>query len=435
MLTYLFTKFFGKELSESRWIYLADLFALFLAFLLPLVLTRNLTIEEFGLLALTVAIGEFISLFLEIKVCNVLTRYLKMAIHNKESRSVWQLILWGFKWNIAIMVLIFLALFFVSPHIIALYKSFQPVAVFIKIYAFVALGRIGSDVALGILQTMSQFKIIGATRILRAVLRFMLASLLVQKGIIGVLIGYALANGIFSMVILFLALYKMKQTFPFKWVRPILPHHWRKEIVKMTLSITGSLSIKGMLGHMDIIFLGIFSSASSVALYRIAKSGALMITSLVGPMSDVLYPQFVSSFIQKQYAEYKRLIRIFIEKALLLLIPIATLLYFFAPWIIGFLYPQKYLLCVPLFRVMLIGYFFISLAAWGKSFVFSIGKAHYSTIWNGLRLVLVTILFLVIVPRYGVFGASVSIMSIEILITLIIFYLSMISFRRIRATL
>ncbi len=430
MITKIFTKFLGRDFAESHWIYLGDFSIQLFGFLLFLVLSRTLTLQELGWLILVVAIGDFIFLCSEIKLADIITRFLKMALHEKDPKIAWQLILWGFKWNIIGNCLLFLLLYFAAPRVLVLITPFQSLAPFMKIYALLALTRIGVQTSLGILQALGEFKIIGITGFLQALLRFSLAAILSVFGISGALYGFVGASFLFAIAILTLAILMMTRRCAFVFQRPSIPHVWRKDLAQMLLHVWTSLSLKGMLNYVDIVLLGIFSTSASVALYRIAKTGAQMVTSLALPMAFVIYPQLVTHAIHKQYSELKLLIRAYIKNSILLLVPTVVLLFLAADMIYGAFFPDSYLPGVIIFRIMLIGSLAISMVQWADGFVFAIGKAHYSTLWNGVHLACLLSLFISIVPLYNLVGAGITFASIQIFITVFIY---LICLKRLRA--
>jgi O-antigen/teichoic acid export membrane protein len=156
--------------------------------------------------------------------------------------------------------------------------------------------------------------------------------------------------------------------------------------------------------RLDIFLISRYKGQEQVGIYSAALQLSLLLPLLIGSMTTVLLP-LVSKY--KKKAEYLSYIKkYFIVATAIIILCIPALI--ISPYLIKIIFGSKYDSSILIFQILFIAYLPSVLANPISLIVFSMNKPKSITIINYLQLVLAVILNVLLIPRYGIFGAAIS---------------------------
>lgn len=173
-----------------------------------------------------------------------------------------------------------------------------------------------------------------------------------------------------------------------------------------------SYGIRGFLGSLilvlifkiDYYVLNIFSSIRDVGLYSISVGLGELIFFIPEALGVILFPKLAGMDHEERDKKTVRLLRFFF----LVLGIAASIMFIFSDRVILFIYGAQYSSSVPLLKIMIPGFFLMSFYFFYFSYFYSKGKPGAVTSILLITAVIKIALSLVLIPKFGVTGASYS---------------------------
>lgn len=171
------------------------------------------------------------------------------------------------------------------------------------------------------------------------------------------------------------------------------------------LTLMQSIALIG--GQIDKVIIWQFLGPVSVAIYSFSQLPIQRIKGLI-PISQLALPKLS----EKNLKEIKKGLLKKFSKLFLISVPLAGFLYLVAPLIYKLLFPQ-YLESVPYFRILALSIILIPFSLLGTSFVAEMKKKELY-ITQFATPVLQIILFLTLIPFYGIWGIIIALLTAQI---------------------
>ena len=159
--------------------------------------------------------------------------------------------------------------------------------------------------------------------------------------------------------------------------------------------------------RIDLIFVAHFMDNQNVAVYDYVLKFALLFVLFGASISKVTYPRFTKAFSNRS-PDISRIFNFSLNYTFFFLSGIALVFFFHAEWVIGLLLPDFYLQMIPYLLILLIGII-------PKSVVTSVGTLFTAkglpsvSVWvNWLLLGVNVILNVLLIPRFGLYGAAIA---------------------------
>ncbi len=156
-------------------------------------------------------------------------------------------------------------------------------------------------------------------------------------------------------------------------------------------------SVKGMIHSPEVA--GYYSAAQNIALVTFLGLSAI---------GQVLFPRISKLQSTGEQKEAKYIITKALRTLLLLVLPLTALIAGTAPGLVQLLFGQAYLPAVPILRVLVTGYIFLTIFAMFANILNGAGKARTTTLFAFIGLITGFAGCLILIPIWGATGAAVA---------------------------
>jgi len=324
----------AKTLSGMFWSLLQNVGGRGVSFIATIVMARILTPEIFGLVGM-------LTIFIQVSQALVIAGFNEALIQKKNTdEKDYSSVFWI---NLAISLLIYMALFLLAPFIAYFYHQ-----------------TILSDLTrvLGLVFVINSFSYVQEAR-LRKEMRFkVLAAIHLPSIVLGGFVGISIAikgGGVWSLVSMELTTrlsYAVQIWIYSKW-KPLLSFHWGK--AKLLFSFGGKLMFSGILNtiyqNIYIVIIGKFFPLSSVGYYQTAyKVVNTPSVTLSSALNSVVFPAFSS--IQDDNRRLKDGYKKIIKQLFFWMCPAFIFAAVLANPLFKFVFTEKWLPSVPFFRIL-----------------------------------------------------------------------------------
>ena len=385
--------------KDTYILFAGNVISAFFAFLFTLFVSRGLSVSEFGIFSaasnLIVIISSLSDLGISSGIVNFVAKYL--AKGNRETSEKYTKAAFLLKFAITFILVVLIGVFapFVSKFLLATGE--------IKIAYWVAGISIGIFLwgfFPNILQAQKRFLASIVVDLSFAIPRAILGFALLLIGVLT--LDNALLAFFVSFVLVVVVGFKLVGT-SFLRTRP------NKKIYMDVLKFSGWLGvnrfISGISGRLDIQMLAVLVGATSTGLYSIPARLASFVVVLVSSFSAVLAPRLAAFDDREKEKTY-------IAKAVLASLAVVVGVVFWIiiakPFIL-ILFGEKYLEAVPIFQALTASMIpFILTIPSVTAIIYSMKKPIYIGVFSFFQLAAIFVLNLVFIPRYGVFGPTLT---------------------------
>jgi O-antigen/teichoic acid export membrane protein len=183
----------------------------------------------------------------------------------------------------------------------------------------------------------------------------------------------------------------------------------------------------------EIFFLGIYSTASEIAIYGIAFGLVNIMMLSLSPLMTVLNNFFSSMVAKKEIAFLEKIINKVTHYFIIFLMFTFIYVLAFSKEIVDLIYTNQYSEVVLVFLIMFSGYSFVQIVSVAGSLPFLMEKQKIIVKIGILIGLLNLFLDFILIPRFGAIGASLANTSSQLLSSLIVFfYIKRLIFIKIR---
>ncbi len=252
-----------------------------------------------------------------------------------------------------------------------------------------------------ILQGLQRFLTYNIMGLVQGILTLTLIIIFVvtfNKGLLGAVLSY-IGTAIIGLVILFLLLKKEGNFCLWKWDR-------------MVMRSTLSYGLKGHIGNilqffnyrLDMFILNYFLGTAGVGIYSISVGISELLWHFPNAVGFVLFPKAASTKPEIMNEVTPRILRI-----TLLLTTIGAMgLYFLGEQLIEVIYSKAFLPAYVPMLVLLPGVILLGGAKVLTNDIAGRGHPEYNSVNAALGLIITVVLDLLLIPKYGVFGAALA---------------------------
>ena len=179
---------------------------------------------------------------------------------------------------------------------------------------------------------------------------------------------------------------------------------WRKST--LVLTTIGGLSLLN--SHMDIIMLGILSTDGNVGVYRVIfQLGSLIVFGLAA-ISQVLQPHLARIHKQGDIVELQKIVTFSSRVILIISLPPVLILLFYGDWVLLTLFGDQYKDSAVSLNILVFGQIF-NVAMGPVGIILNMtGNERHAVQGVGIALILNLVLNFLLIPVYGVVGATIA---------------------------
>jgi|SaaInlStandDraft_1057018.scaffolds.fasta_scaffold00979_9 teichuronic acid exporter len=329
-----------------------------ITFSLSIILARLLMPSDFALIGIIVAIISVSNVFIDIGLGNALIQAKK--IEEVHLSSVF--------WINFIVSIILCCLLYSFSGKISSYYGYLELEDLIKVMSFTFLVLGISGIYRNILRRNIEFNILAKVNILSSVLSSIIAIYFAYNnyGVWALVIQTYVYNIVGLVILIFKTKWYPKLVFKYKEIKDLL--NFGKKIFLIGL-------IDSIYQKLDIFVIGKIYSASALGFYSRGKS----LNQLIGnfssnSLSTVLFS--VLSKSQNNIDKSRAIILTFFNITSYISLFIGGLLYLISSDLIVFMFTDKWLETVPLFKIMVLTTFYLPLTAIMNSAIKGLGKSE-----------------------------------------------------------
>jgi len=369
---------------------------------------RGLGIARFGLLSLALTVLEYSSLF-ALGLGPATTKYVAEAIARNDDHGsdlivismVGQTVLGA----VGGLVIISLAPL-LANHIFVVPPELRGEAV----QAFRLIGLMVPATLLllslfGALEGASRFDLVTMLRVPISTLSFIIPAVAVTRGVgLPAILASLVILRLIVCVVLAVVVSKSIPRFGWRW-----PGDWGK--LRLLLSFGGWLSVSNVVSptlvYADRFMLSALRGISAVGLYSAPFDAVMRLLMIPGSLARAIFPTVSALHGTSQHESLGPLFRRAVSMVVLLLIGPVALLLFFAPELLRiWLGPQVAAAAGTATRILAIGILFNAIALVPSTFLSAIGRPDINARFHLLELVIHLPLAWWLVSRYGIVGAA-----------------------------
>ncbi|MBT4334764.1 flippase [archaeon] len=393
-----------KLLKDASLIFFMGLLASGFGYLIRMVLSRQLTLEEYGLFWAVFTFVMFFSIFRDFGLSQSLAKFIPQFLVKKEYDKIKTSIVFVLFVNLVVSLFIAIVLFLLSNFLILNYFRSE----LARPILYILLGYfVFHNLYVVLIQTFMGFqksKVYSVHLLLTNF--FVLFGLIIFSsfGIISPAISYLLATGlglcIFS-IILFKHFNFSKYSYKFKGE---LGSNLFSHGLPILLASLGYVVI----GQIDVLMLTYFRTLSEVGIYNVVLPTAMILVTLGSSMALALLPLVSKYWIQKKFNELRELVYEIHKKAFLIIVPVSLVVFVFSDLFLKILFGVEFIGGSLPLKILIIGAILFSLASINSSILAAIGKPNIITKIITFVMCLNIVLNLTLIPMYGMVGAALS---------------------------
>ena len=375
-----------------------------------MLLARYLPPDQLGAYFLVISFPELVQLILDVRVKELMTRYVALFIARGEPRRAVAVIKLLWLADVAIALLALGAMLLLSrPASLALFGSagYAPLMVVYSLGLFFD----SLDSASGAL--------------LRVLDRFDLAfwgGLGSSLGRLGLIAGVLLAHGALPALVLARAAALALDTVLLGalslregW-KVLGPHvrapigeigDSRRELLRFAFHINVSSTARAMATKLDVVVVGLLLSPAAVAVYKLATQFAKTPTVFTEPLMTAVYPQFARLVGQQNSARIDALIRRLTVLLASLLLPAVLLIYWLRVPLVSLFAGAGYAAFATVFVVAAWSTLLSAIFLWVRPYLLSRGLGRVLTLSHVGSLIVGMLTLVALARQFGVGGAVI----------------------------
>ncbi|MFF2890552.1 oligosaccharide flippase family protein [Paenibacillus sp. NPDC057967] len=374
-----------------------------LNYLTNILLARALMPETFGLWVTLLSIMTLAAQFSDM---GLNTGYVTLA--SKRSKgSIEKNILnrYTLFLKLSIAALIIIVSLFFSGHIAELVFNNKDHTYFIVLAFILSIGLSLFGYSNSFLQIYDKLKLFSILDFSNNVIKFVLCFILIQAGNFQ-LDWYLIIYAIIPFVLFFFIFFKMIYTELSVKTEDLLLH--RKELLGSMFTFTkwsliASLSVI-ILTRTDIFLIQYFHSSYEVGLFASANQLAMIFPVISASISTVLLPKVAQLQRKHDFKNYYKKVLMFIPVLLIMLL----IIMFCSELLVDIVLGNDYASIVPAFRILIATYIISVFINPLSLILYSLRKEKMFTLLNLSQLLINVVLNLLLIPKYGIIGASVT---------------------------
>lgn len=375
-----------------------------LVFVLTALIARYVNQEGFGFFTLGLIIVKTLALLSGLGFSQGLPRYIPYHLAKKEYRKAWSSIVSSFVIT-SILSLIFAFVLYLNADLISQALNKPGLAGTIKIMALTIPCLVLIDLLVSYLRAVQEMK---GRVYFQYVLRpfsgiiLVLAVIFCGFSYTWVLWAYSISFFITLIVLFFYAKRRLHESFPIAKYSTVT-----REIVIFSLPLLGALILSQILTSTDTFLLGYFKSAQTVGLYGTALRIAQLIPIIATSAGFIFLPVISQLFSQNKIKEIKSIYAIITKWTFIMTLPLFLLIFFAPDLVLHLSFGANYTAGSLPLRILAIGFFSHVFFGLNAMVCISIGKGATFFFCQLITLVVNLILNLLLIPKYGIVGASI----------------------------
>jgi O-antigen/teichoic acid export membrane protein len=400
-----------RLLQNASWLFGGKTLAGGFAAIQTVIIARLLGVDNYGLLALIIAYVDVLNNFFDFRVWETATKYIGTFWTNGEREKTLSMIKLSYIIDILSGILAFI-IAILTAKIASSYIIHSPNAyTLIWIYSLSLLIDTANSTSDAILRVFNRFKqtafVSSFTHLFRLIL--VVISLYLGMGINGILLSFVTASFLGFSIRMWVVSKTLAENQLTSWWRSDLS--LVKDQWKGIAWFIGNTSFSGTVmmaneSFMGVLFLGYFSGKEAAAYYKVAQSFVKLITRIMDPIYEAIYPELVRISTLNALKDFKRLLKYSTKNLIKFTIPAAIIILIFANPIVNTIFGEEYLPASNTLRIITTAVLISQLTFWIVPALLAFGRPGLRTILLLISNASYIALLFLLVPRYSYIGAA-----------------------------
>jgi O-antigen/teichoic acid export membrane protein len=366
-------------------------------------LSRELTIDEFGLFYSVLAFVAVVGIFRELGLATSLVKHVAELRAKKNYSAIKSSIVMVFLIQLFLSLVVFVPLIIFADVLAESYFGLSIASIVLFLVMVEAIINMGLYSA--VFQAMHRFNIFAFIEFARVSILFIIAFFFIEQGVVGIATAHLATTLIMNIIFVSLAfksmpfILKEKFTFDTTLLRNLLKFGvtlWLGNIVVMLVS------------RIDVLVITYFRALTEVAWYNVSLPTAMLLTMFSSAVSSTLYPTISELWAKGKKEMVANGLYSVIKFFFVFMIPVSFVFLAFPELIITTLFGQEFAPAALSLQILSLGMLFSSMAHIFMSAINGIGRPDFtSKIVSGIA-VMNLILNIALVPFYGLDGAALA---------------------------
>ncbi len=413
------TDYTKKVVVGGSLVFMFTVIAALFGYLVRLVIARNLTPIEFGLLYSIFSTFGLLVIIKDFGLRDSLVKFIAEFKVKKELSKIKTAIIFTLSFQFILSFSIAIVFWLFAPYLAQHYFKNELAIHAVRLYCLVVFLSPIENVLLAIFRGYQKMKWVSGAKLARMIFIFLATIILFNfdKSITSPILAYIL---VFSLSFIVYIPYFLTKLFPqFFKVKIGNFKKIAKKMILFGLPLIITLFMAEVILHIDTVMITYFRNITEVALYNVASPTAHLLWFFGSSMAIVLLPLSSEIWKKKQKNLLKEGITMLYKYSIFLIFPFAILMIAFPEFILLTLFGEGYSAGGVILKIFAFSSLFFTIAQINISIISGTGNpkvnAKISAIGAGINLLLNFIL----VPTTGMIGAAISTLAAFLIMAMV----------------
>jgi stage V sporulation protein B len=379
----------------------------FIGYLTRLVLTKTISVEEYGLFYAVLSLFMFLMIFTNLGFGSAVVKYVSEFNTRKKQGEIKFIIFYTSFFRLAVTSIISLILFLSSGYLSKNYFSDSNAKILVILFAIGLFFMTINQILTRIFNAFKNNFLMGILEFTQKMLFFILVIISLIFGFKGIFMPvYSFLISIVIVTLFFFFLLILKTDFlKYKLKKS------RKLQKKVTLfALASFLTGVGytIIGYIDTLMLTYFSSLKEVGIYNVVLPTIMMFAFFGKSIYQVFLPIVSEMWSKNIKNKIKTSFYIIKKYSLFIITPFTLILFIFPKIILNLLFGSEYVSGYISLMILSIGIIFLTISFINQSVLTGIGKPEEVT-----KILIIGSFFniitnLILIPFFGIIGAAIT---------------------------
>ncbi|PIN86300.1 hypothetical protein COV19_05830 [Candidatus Woesearchaeota archaeon CG10_big_fil_rev_8_21_14_0_10_44_13] len=399
------THYTKKAVRSSAIIFIMSMLAAFLAYLLRLLLARNLTPAEYGLFYSIFSLFGFMAIFRDFGLGSALVKHIAEFNVKKKYQQIKSSIVFVMGFQLVCSFIISSILFLLSDYLAINFFKEPSASLFIRIFALMFFIMPLERVLIYSLQGFQKMVYLSLDEFLRMLLIISATYVLFiyDKTAASPSIAYLFSQAI--LFVIYIPLF-LKAWPLFLKTKTRITFDLSKKLLHFGLSFTVGLFGLYILSYTDTLVLTYFRPLEEVGWYNVAIPTSKLLLYFTNSLAIVLLPLSSELWAKRRIDKLKIGITLLHKYSFVMIMPLAMVMISFPKLIIKFFFGQAYVNGSIALQILSIGMVLYNVGFINNNILSGIGKPRESTKIIIVASLVNLVLNILFIPKFGIIAAA-----------------------------
>ncbi len=386
-------------------------------FLLRILFSRTLGVEDYGLFYAMINFVALISIFIDLGLGSSLAHYIPKLFHSEKYSLIKRSVIQVFLIHLLLSVIIISIILLLKNFLASQYFHTSAAILIIPLFTLLFLFNISYKIIVYFFIGVNNERFYASMNPIRLVLVLIASSialvffkenLLIAFSIIWV-VSYLIISAIYSALAII--------NYPLVFRSAKTKESYFKPISKYASMVFLSATAFFILSRIDVFMLTIFKGVKMVGLYEAALPAASLTLLFMTPLRSYLFPTISKLKHLGDKKMISTILKAIYNLGLFLVLPLTIIFLFFAQDILSLAFGKEFILASMALKILIIGFFFKSFTLINFATLQGLGKVKKVALIVYIGVILNIILNTILIPKQlfgiklfdlGIIGAALA---------------------------